>query len=187
MKSWKGSNRQIGPLVPINRQRISFVFIRIVNKSFYLHYPDVRALLDEIVNELMAQFEDMLESFRPGEMLLRSGAQAGYRVTDAATPMRGIFHFVAQNADICRVLLCGPQETAFVDKVNQLVRERVLDEWAALVGKESRLGYDYVFSFFVAGCIGLLRQWLQQGMPLAPDEMATVVEGIITKGVLALQ
>ncbi|MFQ9900705.1 MAG: TetR-like C-terminal domain-containing protein [Ruthenibacterium sp.] len=74
-----------------------------------------------------------------------------------------------------------------MDKVNQLVRERVLDEWAALVGKESRLGYDYVFSFFVAGCIGLLRQWLQQGMPLAPDEMATVVEGIITKGVLALQ
>lgn len=155
--------------------------------TFYLHYPDVRALLDEIVNELMAQFEDMLESFRPGEMLLRSGAQAGYRVTDAATPMRGIFHFVAQNADICRVLLCGLQETAFVDKVNQLVRERVLDEWAALVGKESRLAYDYVFSFFVAGCIGLLRQWLQQGMPLAPDEMATVVEGIITKGVLALQ
>lgn len=50
-----------------------------------------------------------------------------------------------------------------MDKVNQLVRERVLDEWAALVGKESRLGYDYVFSFFVAGCIGLLRQWLQQG------------------------
>ena len=74
-----------------------------------------------------------------------------------------------------------------MDKVNQLVRERVLDEWATLVGKESRLGYDYVFSFFVAGCIGLLRQWLQQGMPLAPDEMATVVEGIITKGVLALQ
>ena len=74
-----------------------------------------------------------------------------------------------------------------MDKVNQLVRERVLDEWAALVGKESRFGYDYVFSFFVAGCIGLLRQWLQQGMPLAPDEMATVVEGIITKGVLALQ
>ena len=42
-------------------------------------------------------------------------------------------------------------------------------------------------SFFVAGCIGLLRQWLQQGMPLAPDEMAAVVEGIITKVVLALQ
>ena len=60
-------------------------------------------------------------------------------------------------------------------KVNQLVRERVLDEWAALMGKESRLGYGYVFSFFVAGCIGLLKQWLEQGMPLAPDEMAAVV------------
>ena len=55
------------------------------------------------------------------------------------------------------------------------------------MGKESRLGYGYVFSFFVAGCIGLLKQWLEQGMPLAPDEMAAVVEGIITKGVLALQ
>ena len=74
---------------------------------------------------------------------------------------RQIFHFVAQNADICRVLLCGPQETAFVSKVNQLVRERVLDEWADLMGKESRLGYGYVFSFFVAGCIGLLKQWLE--------------------------
>ena len=155
--------------------------------TFYLHYPDVRALLDEIVDDLMTQFEAMLGSFRPNEMLLRSGVQAEYQVADAAGPLRGIFHFVAQNADICRVLLCGPQETAFVSKVNQLVRERVLDEWADLMGKESRLGYGYVFSFFVAGCIGLLKQWLEQGMPLAPDEMAAVVEGIITKGVLALQ
>ena len=108
-------------------------------------------------------------------------------MTDAATPMRGIFHFVAQNADICRVLLCGLQETAFVDKVNQLVRERVLDEWAALVGKRKPAWLRLCVLFFVAGCIGLLRQWLQQGMPFAPDEMATVVEGIITKGVLALQ
>ena len=126
----------------------------------------MRALLDEIVDDLMAQFEAMLGSFRPNEMLLRSGVQAEYQVADAAGPLRGIFHFVAQNADICRVLLCGPQETAFVGKVNQLVRERVLDEWAALMGKESRLGYGYVFSFFVAGCIGLLKQWLEQGMPL---------------------
>ena len=155
--------------------------------TFYLHYPDVRALLDEIVDDLMTQFEAMLGSFRPNEMLLRSGVQAEYQVADAAGPLRGIFHLVAQNADICRVLLCGPQETAFVSKVNQLVRERVLDEWADLMGKESRLGYGYVFSFFVAGCIGLLKQWLEQGMPLAPDEMAAVVEGIITKGVLALQ
>lgn len=67
--------------------------------TFYLHYPDVRALLDEIVNELMAQFEDMLESFRPGEMLLRSGAQAGYR-TESSSMVSGRIFISSAFSDI---------------------------------------------------------------------------------------
>lgn len=62
--------------------------------TFYLHYPDVRALLDEIVNELMAQFEDMLESFRPGEMLLRSGAPG-------RLPGDGCGHAHARHFSLC--------------------------------------------------------------------------------------
>ena len=126
----------------------------------------------------MAQFEAMLGSFRPNEMLLRSGVAGGISGGGRGrAPARYFFHFVAQNADICRVLLCGPQETAFVGKVNQLVRERVLDEWAALMGKGEQAGLRLRVFIFVAGCIGLLKQWLEQGMPLAPDEMAAVVEG----------
>ena len=154
--------------------------------TFYLHYPDVRALLDEMVGEVMAQFERMLNSFRPDETLVYHAGEK-FEVKDAGLHLQAIFQFVAQNADICRVLLCGPQETAFVEKVKQLVRERVLDEWTAMMGGEWQLGYDYMFSFFVAGCIGLLQQWLREGMPMPPQDMSAVVEGVITKGVMAMR
>ena len=61
--------------------------------TFYLHYPDVRALLDEIVDDLMTQFEAMLGSFRPNEMLLRSenAQQVKHLLHELPDPYKEVF------------------------------------------------------------------------------------------------
>ena len=53
--------------------------------------------------------------------------------------------------------------------------ERVLDEWGAQFRSNGRDTYDYVYSFIVSGCIGMLQCWLEKEMPISPREMAAMV------------
>ena len=63
---------------------------------------------------------------------------------------------------------------------------RVLDDWGAQFRSNGRDTYDYVYSFIVSGCIGMLQCWLEKEMPISPREMAAMVEGVLVKGVTAL-
>ena len=100
--------------------------------------------------------------------------------------MCSMFELLADNADMCLVLLCHNGDMAFLEKVKDIVRLRVLDEWGAQFRSNGRDTYDYVYSFIVSGCIGMLQCWLEKEMPISPREMAAMVEGVLVKGVTAL-
>ena len=129
--------------------------------TFYLHYTDVYQLLHSIEDELLVEFERVLDGLTAQSVL-------------------------ADNADMCLVLLCHNGDMAFLEKVKDIVRLRVLDEWGAQFRSNGRDTYDYVYSFIVSGCIGMLQCWLEKEMPISPREMAAMVEGVLVKGVTAL-
>lgn len=146
--------------------------------TFYLHYTDVYQLLHSIEDELLEEFERVLDGLTAQTMLT------------GATPspaMCRMFELLADNADICSVLLCHNGDMAFLEKTKAIVRGRVLDEWGAMFRKDGRDTYDYAYSFIVSGCIGMLQCWLEKDMPISPREMAAMVEGVLVKGVTALQ
>ena len=133
--------------------------------TFYLHYTDVYQLLHSIEDELLVEFERVLDGLTAQSVLA------------AATPspaMCSMFELLADNADMC------------LDKVKDIVRLRVLDEWGAQFRSNGRDTYDYVYSFIVSGCIGMLQCWLEKEMPISPRERAAMVEGVLVKGVTAL-
>ena len=115
--------------------------------TFYLHYTDVYQLLHSIEDELLVEFERVLDGLTAQSVLA------------AATPspaMCSMFELLADNADMCLVLLCHNGDMAFLEKVKDIVRLRVLDEWGAQFRSNGRDTYDYVYSFIVSGCIGML-------------------------------
>lgn len=145
--------------------------------TFYLHYTDVYQLLHSIEDELLVEFERVLDGLTAQSVLA------------AATPspaMCSMFELLADNADMCLVLLCHNGDMAFLEKVKDIVRLRVLDEWGAQFRSNGRDTYDYVYSFIVSGRIGMLQCWLEKEMPISPREMAAMVEGVLVKGVTAL-
>lgn len=145
--------------------------------TFYTHYGDVYDLLADIEAELLAGFEEALGRFTPAAM-----AGRGY----AGDAMPAMFAFLAENADMCRILLCDNGDMAFLERVKGIVRARVLKEWGAQF-QSGRDTYGYAFAFVVSGCIGMLQDWLENDMPVSPDEMANLVAGILSRGVAALQ
>jgi AcrR family transcriptional regulator len=143
-----------------------------INRStFYAHYPDVYALLAALEAELLAEFEEKLDRFSPD-------ARAQDELPGQA--MRAMFEFLAENADMGRLLLCHGGDMAFLEQVKAVVRQRVMDEWRYPLDNGEAM-HGYVLSFVVSGCIGMLQDWLEQGMPVPAAEMAATVEKVLNK------
>ena len=147
--------------------------------TFYLHYADVFQLLRSIEDELLVEFERVLDSLTP---------QTVFSDETPSPAMCRMLELLADNADLCRVLLCRNGDMAFVEQVKGIVRRRVLDEWGALLETHGHAGaqYEYAYEFAVSGCIGMLQCWLERDMPLSAREMAAMMERFVAKGVAGL-
>lgn len=144
--------------------------------TFYLHYTDVAQLLHSLEDELLVEFERVLGLLTP-EAVLNSAAPS--------PAMRSMLELLADNEDLCRVLLCHNGDLAFVEKVKNVVHQRVFDAWGAQFRSQGH-GASYAYAFIVSGCIGMLQYWLEQPQPMPPRDMAAIMEHMISKGVAGL-
>lgn len=144
--------------------------------TFYLHYTDVPDLLFNIEAELMEQMES----------LLRDYSLLDVQNSDNGSVLNIIFTFLADNADICRVLLSENGDIAFVEKVKAVVRQKFMHEWSQQFPMIDNDISDFIFTFIVAGSIGVLQNWLISPTSHTPQSMATMIEAIVVKGVIAL-
>ncbi|MGI6154097.1 MAG: TetR/AcrR family transcriptional regulator [Christensenellaceae bacterium] len=143
--------------------------------TFYLYYKDIYDMIDQIENEMLEAFNDIVK--------LRVSKN------DGASPdpvLSDVFTFLANNADIC-IALIGPNgDLAFVNKLKELVRERCLYYWTEIYNAKSTRYFDYFYAFFIAGCVGMFEEWLKSGMQETPEEMADILDRMIMNGVKAL-
>ncbi|MEG0178191.1 MAG: TetR/AcrR family transcriptional regulator C-terminal domain-containing protein [Oscillospiraceae bacterium] len=142
--------------------------------TFYSHYADVYDLLQKIEEEMLCVLEEMIKEYS----LLDVKGEA------APSPiMSSIFRFLAQNADMCRILLCNNGDMAFVEKVKDTVKNKFMSEWKIRVPEnDNNKTSEYLYAFIVSGCIGVLQQWLISNGTQTPDEMAALVENLIVRG-----
>ena len=150
-----------------------------INRStFYLHYRDVAELLRAVEAELLEEFETVIEP------LTSTDAFAG---SSPSPYMAAVFEFLARNAGMCRVLLCSGGDAAFLDRVTEFVRRRLVGEYGPQASARGSETPQYAFVFVVSGCIGMLQRWLESDTPLSPVEMAGLVEDILRRGISALR
>jgi AcrR family transcriptional regulator len=154
--------RELADLVDINRG------------TFYLYYKDIYDLVEKIENEM---FEDFYEIVR----LKEAGVEAPSPV------MTDVFSFLAENADLCLVLIGPNGDLEFVNRLKDLVRERCLYYWTKIYNAKSTKYFEHFYAFFIYGCIGMFEEWLKTGMKETPEEMADILDKMIMNGVKALE
>lgn len=145
--------------------------------TFYLHYRDVYDLLHTIEQEMLAEFEKVINCFKPGEHF-------GGKVPSKS--MCAMFEFFAANSAMCCVLLCKNGDMSFTQRVKGVVHNQMNGPWREYFGSEETEMSTYAFSFIVSGCIGMLQQWLENGAATPPHIMAMLMENILVKGISAL-
>lgn len=144
--------------------------------TFYLHYNDIYDLLRQIEDEMFVELQEVLfrhpqekNKWRPMPIIL-----------DA-------FEYLADNADMCLVLLHNKGDSAFLEKLKELGKARCLQDWKSISRIKDEEKYEYLYSFVVSGCIGLLQRWFETGMKEPSNEMAMLAERIIVNGMKILE
>lgn len=140
--------------------------------TFYLHYKDIFDMIERIEKEMFEDLHGVLEKHP-----VRS-------LNGKPLPMLiDVFRFVAKNADMCTVLIGKNGDLAFVNRLKSLVKDRCLSDWMKLFNTGKSKNFEYFYSFIVSGCIGLLQNWLENGMKEPPEHMASLAEQMILTGI----
>lgn len=160
--------------------------------TFYLHYRDIFDLMEQIENELLEELEDVLNHFKASDLL-----------SNPALVFTRVFQLVKENSDMVSILIGQNGDINFVNRLKDIVREKCLKDWMELFrpgaggGRQTSRSsqntllddsaFEAYYSFTVTGCIGLVQYWLDSGLKETPEQLASLVEQIISKGLHMFQ
>lgn len=143
--------------------------------TFYLHYLDKYDLLDRMEASLLEGLENHLRQLQPGPLL--EEAEKGAISFQAV----GVFHYIGQHEEWFRVFLGEHNQSGFHRRLKDFFVRHFLDKIIANPDffKTATVPADYLSAFATSAFLGLIEQWLDNGLAESPAEMADMYIRII--------
>jgi len=126
--------------------------------TFFRHYTDKEALLDEVVEVIL---DDMSQLLQPG-----------FVEAPVATGSR-IFAYVQAHSELCRVLL-GSEGKARLFQLLQTTRQDF-----PRLSAPSQIPPEIASHHFMSASIELIQWWLDHDMPYPPEQMGQIFATLI--------
>lgn len=141
--------------------------------TFYAHYSDQNDLLRKIENKLLDNIKAYLEKIDQKKTEI-----------SAVLIAEKIFEYIQENARLCKLLLSERGDFSFQKQIMTLVYDIIIAEITDN-NKITKEDAEYVYSFTISGCVGIVQKWLDDGMKKSPRYMAeTVIR--LTLGLISL-
>lgn len=141
--------------------------------TFYTHYEDIYDLLHQIEADMVADVEQALAP-------IYEAATADHFLVDICA---GIFQCLKDNSDLCVVMLGDHSDKEFMARLLALGKETCVRTYSQYFQEANQRQIEYFYAFVSAGCIGLLRLWIQEGMQAPAMEIAQMAERIMLQGI----
>lgn len=132
--------------------------------TFYLHYRDVYDLYSHIENERYNDLIEIFESYFP-----TAKPNNTMKLTETIT------EYIEDNKEIF-LLLISSENGSSLHRLKTIFNEKVLFENSSV----SHTNYDRVKStFIVSGIVGVLEEWLKQGLSVSQKDIAIMLNDIL--------
>lgn len=145
--------------------------------TFYLHYSAKQDLLLEEFGELLDKLVEQLS-----QIPLSAWRQEGetFIVDDHPNrPISMIFQHAADNEELYRIVLQGEGvdqaserlQTVMTNAVNKYLRNKLGDNRELM---NIQIPIEVFANYFAGALLGVLKWWLESGMPYSPVEMEAI-------------
>lgn len=139
--------------------------------TFYTYYHDVYDIVEQLKNEMFEQLCEVAEHATPADIM-----------NNPLDILTKAFEFFAEQSDMFIVMFGENCDTQFVNKLMDVCMEKCINTWRELWHVQYSHVFEYCSSYFIWGCIGILRSWLDGGMKETPEEMAALITTMVTSG-----
>ena len=143
--------------------------------TFYLYYKDIYDMLEKIEDGIFEALEEITLLHEHDNM----AAQTKPILLD-------LFRFIAENQEMCRVLLSPHGDMNFLHRLNGVMREKCLEIWPSNQENQSEADFEYHYSFVIFGCAGLIRAWVNRNCQESAVQMAEMADAMIRRGSLSV-
>lgn len=137
--------------------------------TFYLHYNDTYDLLEKIENEVLDDFQTMIDTYCPKVGI--------HSILPVIAP---IVDYIVDNLEVCRVLFQNKTSNDFWEKFQSLVRKNGVSMIKVSYPNYNQEYLDYFFSFVTTGILGLIKEWFDTEMRLPKKELVTISDKLIS-------
>jgi len=140
-----------------------------INRStFYSHYSDQYDLMRKIENELFENVNSYLDKYINDE-----------NNVNLVEIIEKIFEYIKENAQLCKLLLSDRGDLNFQKRILMLVYDKNVKDLTKM-GTITKEDAEYIYSFTVTGCVGVIQKWLNDGMKKSPRSMAELLVKLAT-------
>lgn len=133
--------------------------------TFYLHYNDTYHLLQTIEDEVLSNFQQMINAYTPSSQ--------NKTILSMLYP---IISYIGDNTALCKILFENNASVNFIDRFHRLIRQNGSEIISAMFPQEDESINDYFFEFITYGLIGVLKGWIDSGQKLPQKTLAEQID-----------
>ncbi|ABX41739.1 TetR/AcrR family transcriptional regulator [Lachnoclostridium phytofermentans] len=149
--------RELTELVDVNRG------------TFYFHYADIYDMISKVQEEFFQKFNEIID-----QMIIQTPVKC-----NPPEVLVSIFSICAENREFCEIMLGPNGDAAFLDRITNIVDEKISDLWKSVGAHMTPEEYEYFNAFLINGYIGFLQKWLITGCKQSPEEMAVFAANVL--------
>lgn len=150
-----------------------------INRStYYLHYRDPYDQYEKLENSIYQDFADTIDAFIEQNRNWFTDLIVSDKVAQAKL-VEELFSYIKRNALIYGISLPMNQGNDFLNKLYLAGHDRFFDTFSKTASQSELQQFEYFFAFVASGCVGVLRQWVTQGMKESPRDMARLTINLI--------
>lgn len=145
--------------------------------TFYLHYQDKFDLLDRIEQQLFEDLGNHIDELQSRYSATHTFEKGQEQL--AAT----LFSSIKMHAPLLKIFLSDHGRTGFHLRFRDAFSEKVrvnLEKNESFHASNLNVPMDYFLSFITSAFLGLIEQWVQNGLEKTPQEMTALYIDIIS-------
>ena len=133
--------------------------------TFFRHYPDKDALLQDVLDVIL---EELIHLLQPS-------------LSDDDPEALGtlIFRYVQAHSEVCRVLLSSRGKTTLMQRIIDIATRSAMEQRTP--SPTSRVPAEIVAYHLVSSAIALIQWWLDHDMPYSPARMGGIYADLIVR------
>ncbi|MGE7112345.1 TetR/AcrR family transcriptional regulator [Lysinibacillus sp. NPDC047702] len=139
--------------------------------TFYAHYSDIYAVIEEIENEIMGNMLEFLNDFKGVDL-----------IQDPMPFLLKVARFFDQDLEFYRMVINTQGAPTFVMKLKDILIEKILGYKETLQSNEGCEELVIRVHFFIGGLASLYQDWFAGKVECSLEDLTTSVTGIMIQG-----